>query len=202
MDRRQHWDTVYQTKADADLSWFQPSPAAALALIDALRPLPQSVIDIGGGQSALAGELVARCVERVTVLDISHAAIERARTRHVPTAASIRWVVADVLVAGDLGTFDLWHDRAVFHFLTEADDRRRYVAAAAGTVRVGGHAIISAFAPTGPEKCSGLAVCRYDAPSLSREFGPLFVPVASATETHQTPWGKAQDFTYVVLRRV
>ncbi len=202
MDARQHWDTVYQTKADADLSWFQPSPAAALALIDALRPLPQSVIDIGGGQSALAGELVARGIEHVGVLDISSAAVQRGQERLGAAAAAVHWMVADVLVAGDLGTFDLWHDRAVFHFLTEADDRRRYVAAAAGTVRVGGHAIISAFAPTGPEKCSGLAVCRYDAPSLSREFGPLFVPVASATETHQTPWGKAQDFIYVTLRRV
>lgn len=201
MTPRDHWDNVYQTKADADLSWFQPSPDVSLALVSAIRPAPQQVIDVGGGQSALAGALLARGTPHVTVLDISAAAIERARRRAGPAAARVHWVVADVLATPGLGPFDLWHDRAVFHFLTDAEDRRRYVAAAAAAVPTGGHAVVAAFAPSGPEKCSGLPVCRYDAAALASAFEPAFGLIGSTTEPHRTPWGKAQDFAYAVLRR-
>jgi SAM-dependent methyltransferase len=159
------------------------------------------VIDVGGGQSALACELLGHGVAEVAVLDISSAAVERGKKRLGPRADQVRWIVRDVLEARDLGTFDLWHDRAVFHFLTDAEDRRRYVAAASRTVRPGGHAILATFAPTGPEKCSGLPICRYDASQLASEFGGSFRLERSTAEAHATPWGKTQDFTYVVMER-
>jgi 2-polyprenyl-3-methyl-5-hydroxy-6-metoxy-1,4-benzoquinol methylase len=202
MNRRAHWEHVYESKGDAELSWFQSTPTRSLSLIDALRPRPGRVIDVGGGQSALASELVARGVEHVSVVDIASAAIERGRARPGATAEAIRWIVGDVLELRDLGRFDLWHDRAVFHFLTDPEDRRRYVAAAARAIPAGGHAIVATFALTGPEKCSGLPACRYDAALLAREFDGSFVGVESAAETHRTPWGRTQHFTYVVLRRV
>jgi SAM-dependent methyltransferase len=201
VDRKAHWEGVYRTKGDTDLSWFQTLPTHSLALIDALRPPPRRVIDIGGGQSALAGELLRRGIEQVTVLDISSAAIERGRQRLGPLAERVRWVVGDVLDPLDLDEVDLWHDRAVFHFLTEAEDRRRYADAAARTVAPGGSLIVATFALTGPEKCSGLPVRRYDAAALATEFGPSFRLSTSTSETHMTPWGKPQDFTYVVLER-
>ncbi|MBP9947187.1 MAG: class I SAM-dependent methyltransferase [Vicinamibacteria bacterium] len=201
MDRKVHWEGVYGTKGDTELSWFQAQPAVSLSLIDSLRPLPRRVIDVGGGQSALARGLLDRGIEAVTVLDIANAAIERGRARLGPDADRVRWIVADVLDHPELGEFDLWHDRAVFHFQTDADDRRRYVATASRAVRPGGHVIVATFAPTGPEKCSGLPVCRYDPAGLVAEFGSPFSLTASTVETHTTPWGKSQDFTYVILER-
>jgi len=202
VDRHQHWESVYRSKGDTELSWFQAQPAVSLSLIDGLTTAPQRVIDIGGGQSALAGELLARGIEEVAVLDIAGAAVERGRARLGPNADRVRWFVTDVLDAPELGEFDLWHDRAVFHFLTEPEQRLRYVAAAKRAVCSGGHAIVATFAPSGPEKCSGLPVCRYDASALAQQFAPSFGMVGSTTETHTTPWGKTQDFTYVVLRRL
>lgn len=202
MSRAAHWENVYLSKADRELSWFQPSPSVSLDLIDGLVPRPTSVVDVGGGQSALAGELLDRGVTGITVVDISPAALERGRTRLGSRSGLVRWVAGDVLEAADLGPCDLWHDRAVFHFLTERADRSRYVEAAARAVAPRGHAIVATFALTGPEKCSGLAVMRYDAASLANEFRSAFELVTSAAETHTTPWGKPQDFVYVVLRRV
>jgi SAM-dependent methyltransferase len=200
LTRAQHWETVYSTKGDEELSWFQHAPAMSLALIRRIHPTPRSAIDVGGGQSGLASELLRLGVEDVSVLDISSSALERARKRLGQDADRVRWIVGDALEARDLRVH-LWHDRAVFHFLTDEEDRRRYVAAASTSVLPGGHAIIATFAPTGPEKCSGLLVRRYDADALAAEFADGFTLVESATETHATPWGKAQDFTYALLRR-
>lgn len=201
MNRQEHWETVYREKGDAELSWFQAQPAVSLSLIESLTPPPRSVVDVGGGQSALAGELLGRGVAEIAVLDISSAAVERGKKRLGQRADQVRWIVGDVLDAQDLGACDLWHDRAVFHFLTDADDRRRYVAVASRAVRPGGHVILATFAPTGPEKCSGLPVRRYDASQLAAEFGGSFRLERSTAESHATPWGKSQDFTYVVLER-
>lgn len=200
MGRQAHWESVYRTRSDDELSWFQVQPAVSLSLIEGLRPAPRRAIDAGGGQSPLAGELLARGI-KVAVLDISAAAIERARKRLGPGAGRVRWIVADVLEPQDLGPFDLWHDRAVFHFLTDREDRRRYVQAASRAVPEGGHAIVATFAPSAPEMCSGLPVHRYDAAGLASEFAPAFSLVDSATDAHATPWGKVQDFTYAVLQR-
>lgn len=199
--RAHHWESVYASKSDDELSWFQREPTISRVLIKRVRPAPRSAIDVGGGQSSLASELLRMGVEDVTVLDISASAIARAKERLGADASRVRWIVGDALDAHDL-TVDLWHDRAVFHFLTDNEERRRYVDAATNAVRPGGHAIIATFAPSGPEKCSGLPVRRYDAESLAAEFAPGFARIDSATETHSTPWGKAQDFTYVALRRL
>jgi len=155
-----HWETVYTSKGDAELSWTQAEPAASLALIEEVCPAGR-VIDVGGGTSLLAARLLDRGYA-VTVLDISQAAIDRARQRLGARAGEVGWVVADVTAAPDLGTFDVWHDRAVFHFLTAPADRAAYAALLARTVPAGGHAVIATFALDGPEKCSGLEVRRYD----------------------------------------
>ncbi|MCC6906639.1 MAG: class I SAM-dependent methyltransferase [Phycisphaerales bacterium] len=201
MSRREHWDAVYRSKRDAELSWFQAMPVVSLSLIEAISPPPCRVIDVGGGQSALARELLSRGIESVTVLDIASAAIERGRARLGPDHDWVNWIVADVLEDPELGKVDLWHDRAVFHFLTEAEQRCRYVAAASRAVGPGGHAIVATFALTGPEICSGLPVCRYDARRLAVEFGPAFRLIRSTEEAHTTPSGKTQDFVYALLAR-
>jgi SAM-dependent methyltransferase len=203
MDRRAHWESVYRTKADADLSWFQERPTRSLELIRALEPRPRSAIDVGAGQSSLPGELLDLGITIVAALDVSQAAQERAKARLGERAAQVRWIVGDVASATPpaLGTFELWHDRAVFHFLTDPDDRRRYAELAARSVAPGGHLLVATFAPEGPEKCSGLSVRRYDAGALAGEFTPAFELVTDDAETHRTPWGKPQPFTYALLRR-
>ncbi|MBS0198284.1 MAG: class I SAM-dependent methyltransferase [Planctomycetes bacterium] len=200
--RTQHWNRVYETKSDEQLSWLQASPDTSLALFDAITPPPRSAIDIGGGQSLFAAKLLSRGVEHVAVLDISAAAIERAKARLGEPAPRVHWIVADVTAPWHSTPVDLWHDRAVFHFLTNPADRAAYAARAACTVKPGGSMIIATFAPDGPPKCSGLDVRRYDPPSLAREFSPAFELVTSTTESHRTPWGSTQSFIYVVLRRI
>lgn len=199
-----HWQTVYTAKSDAELSWFQDSPARSLAEISALTPVPRRIVDAGGGQSALAPALLATPAfadSEVTVLDISAAAIARGRERAGPLATRIRWLVDDVLVAADVGEVDLWHDRACFHFLADPADQARYAALVARAVVAGGHLVLATFAPDGPEKCSGLSVARHDGASLARVFAPAFDLVAESREEHVTPWGKPQRFAWTVLRR-
>lgn len=201
MDQRDHWERIYAAKDDADLSWFQPQPDHSIALMKKLEPLPARVLDIGGGQSAFASEALAAGVSEVTVDELSASALQRGRQRAGALAPKIRWIEGDVLNLPQLGPFDLWHDRAVFHFFTEAADRQKYVEAATRSVQPGGHAIIATFALDGPERCSGLEVRRYDAASLAAEFGPAFTLIESKREEHHTPWGSVQAFTWVVLMR-
>ncbi len=200
---REHWEHIYRTRADENLSWFQRSTARSLELIDTLRVAPKRIIDIGGGQSAFAGELLDRLPESaITVLDIAPAAIERAQKRLGERAARIHWVAADVLDPPPLDPVDLWHDRAVFHFLTAAEDRTKYLDLAVRTVVPGGHLLIATFALTGPERCSGLPVVRYDTAALALAFRPRFNLISACEETHTTPWGALQPFTIALLRRV
>jgi 2-polyprenyl-3-methyl-5-hydroxy-6-metoxy-1,4-benzoquinol methylase len=200
MKPQEHWDTVYASKSDAELSWTQVEPATSLVLIGEACAA-DSVIDVGGGTSLLAERLVDRGYA-VTVLDISHAAIDRARQRLGTRASEVDWIVADVTAGPDLGTFDVWHDRAVFHFLITPPDRAAYVALLAQTLTVGGHAVIATFALDGPEKCSGLEVRRYDGSALAAELGPRFRLIKSVPELHRTPWNAAQLFQYSVFERV
>lgn len=199
-ERREHWERVYRTKPDDQLSWYQERPEPSLEMIRAIEPRPRSVIDIGGGQSALASELLSCGVERVAVLDISGAALERARERLADFGERVEWVCADVLDDPALGEYELWHDRAVFHFLTTPDQRDRYVRKACETVTPGGHVVVGTFALSGPERCSGLDVVRYSAESLAEAFGERFTLEQSREHTHETPWRKAQDFVFVALR--
>lgn len=194
-----HWESVYTTKSDAELSWFQTAPTLSLQITQSLTPKPTSVIDIGGGQSTLAGELLDMCVPDVTVLDLSSAALERAKHRLGVRAARIRWMTADILDNPDLGQVDLWHDRAALHFLTDPAQRATYFAKLRQTLRPGGTAIIAGFAPDGPTRCSNLDVHRTGAASLAAELGHGFRLLREDTETHTTPWGAQQRFAYATL---
>ncbi|MHB1156302.1 MAG: class I SAM-dependent methyltransferase [Phycisphaerales bacterium] len=199
MNRKDHWENIYATKQDAQVSWTQSDPRTSLQLIGEVCPSGR-VIDIGGGTSILADRLVDGDYH-VVILDISQAALDRSRLRLGPRGEQVQWIAADVTQAPDLGTVDLWHDRAVFHFLTEPADRATYVALLARTVRPGGHVVIATFALDGPAKCSGLDVQRYDAASLAATLGNDFALLKSEPEIHQTPWGKPQSFQYSLFRR-
>lgn len=172
----------------------------SLSLIQEVLPRG-AVIDVGGGASPLAGRLL-NLGYSVAVLDIAPAAMERAQHALRERASLVRWLVADVTAIKSVGRFDLWHDRATFHFLTDPAHRKRYLNLLRRAVPVGGHAIIATFAKTGPTKCSGLDVVRYDAESLARELGRGFTLLKSVPETHLTPWGTQQDFQYAVFRRL
>jgi 2-polyprenyl-3-methyl-5-hydroxy-6-metoxy-1,4-benzoquinol methylase len=199
-DAPKHWNSVYQSRTDAELSWTQADPALSLALIREVCPSGR-VIDVGGGTSPLAGRLLELGYS-VAVLDISEAAIDSARKRLGDRAAQVAWVVADVTAMPALGEYDVWHDRAVFHFLIDPADRAAYAALLKRTIPAGGHAVIATFALDGPEKCSGLPVRRYDGPSLQAELGPDFRLMKSVPGMHVTPWGKPQSFQYSVFERI
>jgi 2-polyprenyl-3-methyl-5-hydroxy-6-metoxy-1,4-benzoquinol methylase len=202
ISRHQHWENIYHSKSDQSLSWHQEEPATPLALIAEAASPDLRVIDVGGGSSMLAARLLDKGFRNVAVLDISEAALNRAKSRIGARAELIRWIAADVTAVGDIGQFDVWHDRAVFHFLTDPEDRRRYAALAERTIPVGGHLIIATFALDGPERCSGLPVHRYDAKGLAREFMHSFALEKELPEIHITPGGKPQSFIYAVFRRV
>lgn len=201
-DRRSHWETVYAARPVDRLSWFQPIAAASLELIAATGAGPAArLVDVGGGASPLAGELLERGWAKVTVLDIASSALQSARTALGDGAGRIDWCVADVLDWRPAEPFDIWHDRAVFHFLTEPSDRARYRRTLAGALRPGGWLILGAFGPKGPDRCSGLPVRRWSADALAREFAPGFVLKQSFDEAHQTPGGVTQAFTWALFRR-
>ena len=201
-DRQAHWEHVYVTKGENEVSWFQQSPAPSLELIAQVGATHKSaIIDIGGGASRLVDHLVEDGFEDVTVLDLSGAALEAARQRVGVRADRVHWIVADVTAWEPAKPYDVWHDRAAFHFLTEEKDRAAYVARLTRGVKVGGHAIIATFALDGPEKCSGLPVARYDSASLARTLGPMFRLVHSRRHEHATPWGSQQMFQFSVFRR-
>ena len=196
---QQHWESVYSAKAPDQVSWFRRHLEMSLALIERATSGDRSaaIADIGGGASTLVDDLLGRGYRNLTVLDISQRAIDFARTRLADASASVRWVRADVTTA-DLPakSIDVWHDRAVFHFLTKPEDRLAYVRAVEHALKPGGHVVISTFGPEGPLKCSGLEVVRYDADSLHKEFGPRFRVIESSKELHQTPFGTTQQFLY------
>ena len=198
MSTQAHWERVYTTKAPTEVSWFRPHLETSLSLIArSTADHSARIIDVGGGESTLVDDLLANGYTNITVLDISHTALDVTRARLGARAAGVAWIVADVTQA-DLpaNSFDVWHDRAVFHFLTTPEDRAAYVRNVARAVKPGGHVIISAFGPEGPLKCSGLDVQRYDADSLHHEFGAHFRLIDSRTELHQTPFGTEQQFLY------
>jgi trans-aconitate methyltransferase len=199
--RQAHWETVYTTKGEDEVSWFQENASLSLELMDALAISNRAaVVDIGGGASRLVDGLVAKGFDRVTVLDLSEGALATARTRLGEDAAKVEWIAADVTLWEPGQIYDLWHDRAAFHFLTEAADRAAYVDRLRRALRPGGHAIIATFAPDGPERCSGLPVMRYDSRNLLATLGPGFDLVADRRQEHTTPWGAVQRFQFSALR--
>lgn len=197
-----HWNKIYTEKASNAVSWYRPHLETSLQLIEKLTANHSiAIIDVGGGESTLVDDLIARGYENVTVLDISQTAIEANRTRLGPISERVKWLVADITqVCLQSSAFDVWHDRAVFHFLTAPGDRAAYVRQVARSVKRGGYVIVSTFGPEGPAKCSGLDVVRYDTESLHREFGVHFRLLGSSKELHQTPFGTTQQFLYCYCR--
>lgn len=199
-----HWEAVHEARSPTELSWYQPQPTRSLELIEQLGLTPSTaIIDVGGGTSTLVDALLDRGVARVTVLDISRAALEHSKARLGARAASVEWIEAEITSVdlGESALYDVWHDRALFHFLTDRDDRRRYVSTVSRAVKPGGAALIATFALHGPSRCSGLDVMRYDSESLARELGSEFSVERSVDDLHHTPSGVVQAFTYTVLRR-
>lgn len=198
---KDHWEAVYTSGDETAVSWFQDSPSPSLELIEHLNPArDKSIIDIGGGASRLADSLLDRGFRRVTVLDISSAALDLAALRLGRRASEIQWIVDDVTEWEPSRRFDTWHDRAAFHFLVEASARAAYIARLKQALRPGGHAIIATFAADGPEKCSGLPVYRADADGLSKELGDAFVLVETRRHDHVTPGGSSQPFQFSVFQ--
>lgn len=198
MDAQSHWEKIYMQKARDEVSWYRPHLETSLDLIEKASAGPAaSIVDVGAGESTLVDDLLARGYTNISVLDISETAIDANRKRLGNAAARVRWLVADVTrVELEPAAYDVWHDRAVFHFLTAWSERAAYVRQVARAVKKGGHVIVGAFGPEGPTKCSGLEVVRYDAESLQGEFGSRFQLIESSKELHQTPFGTTQQFLY------
>ena len=202
MSTREHWEQVYATKAPDQVSWYSPRLETSLELIERAAPSKSAaIVDVGGGASTLVDDLLARGYQNLTVLDLSHAAIDTTRKRLGADAEHVQWLVGDITHIGlEPDQFDVWHDRAVFHFLTSPAERAAYVLQVLRSVRPGGHVILSTFGPEGPTRCSGLDVVRYDAASLHREFGEHFHLLDSFTQQHHTPFGTTQQFLYCHFR--
>lgn len=202
MSRKEHWQHVYQTKDPTDVSWFQSQPALSLRLIaNAGLEKNQSIIDVGGGASVLVGCLLGAGFQHVAVLDISADALNHAKQRLGARADAVEWFEADVTGFIPPRQYDLWHDRAVFHFLTDKTDRQKYVQTLQRTLTPNGHVIIATFAIDGPLKCSGLDVCRYVAADICTELGAGFELREQVNETHVTPWNTEQKFSYFRFAR-
>lgn len=203
MNTQTHWNHIYQTKAPTQVSWYQAHPALSLDLIKHTHIQPTDpIIDIGGGASTLVDELLTNGFHSITVLDISAHALHVAHQRLGPLAHKVTWLEADLTeMAWPVHAYAVWHDRAVFHFLTQPFERQRYLAGVRRAVRPGGYVIVATFAPDGPSRCSGLDVMRYSPNGLHHAFGQDFELVDSASETHRTPAGAEQKFTYCYCRR-
>jgi 2-polyprenyl-3-methyl-5-hydroxy-6-metoxy-1,4-benzoquinol methylase len=202
MANKAHWESVYETKAPEAVSWYRAHLDESIRLIERSCPdKSASIIDVGGGESTLVDDLLERGYRGITVMDISEKALEVARERLGTRASHVNWVAADITSARlPDRRYDVWHDRAVFHFLTRRKDRAAYVRQVASSVKAGGYVIVATFGPGGPTKCSGLDVVRYDSASLHSQFGASFRLEDSVTEIHQTPFGTTQQFLYCLCR--
>lgn len=203
MQPKQHWETVYTTKSTDSVSWFQPHASLSLDLIRATGlGKDAGIIDVGGGASTLVDDLLANGYSDLTVLDLSAHAMEAARKRLGKDECRVRWIEADITEV-DLPAkrYDIWHDRAVFHFLTTPEQREAYVQTVFRSVKPGGHVIVATFAEDGPEQCSGLPVMRYRPEELHDQFGEAFTLLKHQKEAHHTPAGKVQQFVYCYCRR-
>ena len=203
MDRKSHWQNIHQTKTPTQVSWYQEHSRLSMQyILQTGVDKAGQIIDIGGGISTLVDDLLAGGYQHIHVLDISAAALQTSQQRLGSRAKEVNWIIADITQAQlPSQLYDVWHDRAVFHFLTEAQDRQRYINAVKDAVKPGGHVIVATFASDGPERCSGLQVARYDPQSLHREFGADFELLDSTREEHHTPFGTEQKFIYCYCRK-
>ena len=203
MSSEEHWESVYSQKDATEVSWYQAHLEKSLAMIASCRlPLAAPIVDIGGGASTLVDDLLDAGYTKLTVIDLAKAALEQAKARLASRAASVTWLAGNATAPLlDPCSVSLWHDRAVFHFLTDEKDRRAYVEQVARCVERGGYVLVGTFAENGPERCSGLPVARYSPRELASIFEPDFESVAEDREVHQTPWGSEQKFSYSLCRR-
>jgi|TARA_R110001606_G_scaffold328249_2_gene475388 SAM-dependent methyltransferase len=202
-DKKAYWQNIYEQKNATDVSWFQSIPMISLELISRCSlDLSDQIIDVGGGASVLVDHLLEKGHTNIAVLDISGAALAASRRRLGESALAVNWIESDITTFTHEVQFALWHDRAVFHFLTDAEDRRHYVRSLKNALRVGGHLIIVSFAVGGPEKCSGLPIVQYDAEKLAAELGLGFKLVEERSEEHITPAQQVQQFAYFRFERV
>lgn len=200
---KEHWESVYRQKSFDETSWHQPVPTESLSMIAGAGIDPDApVIDIGGGASLLADRLLGLGYRDVTVLDISRAALEQAQARLGELSDQLSWIEADVTRFRPERRYRLWHDRAAFHFLTEASDQQSYARVLEEALETGGQAIIATFSPRGPEKCSGLDIVKYDAPRIESTLGPAFQLLEQQEHLHVTPAGREQWFNYFRLRKI
>jgi ubiquinone/menaquinone biosynthesis C-methylase UbiE len=201
-DRQAHWQNVYATKGEAEVSWYQETPAPSLDLLTLVGARPDSaIIDVGGGASRLVDALLDEGFGNITVLDLSSQALATARGRLGERGDTVHWIAADATAWEPARFYDVWHDRAAFHFLTELAQQDAYIARLRRGLKTGGHVIIGTFAPDGPEKCSGLPIVRHDSESLTRLLGDGFELIDARRHDHATPWGAVQRFQFSTFRR-
>lgn len=202
-DRASHWEAIYRAKTEDQVSWFQQTPEPSLTLLDLAGATPDAaIVDIGAGASHLVDALIDRGYGDVTVLDISQAALDADRARLGPAASRVTWIRSDVMAWHPDRGYDIWHDRAAFHFLTDPADQAAYAAVVTHTLKPGGHAIIGTFAPDGPEKCSGLPIIRHDADSIGKLLGSSFELIDARRHEHKTPWDSVQLFQFSTFRKL
>lgn len=200
-DRKSHWNNIYEMKQTTEFSWYQADPTISLGLIDSCGIKPSdSIIDVGAGSSLLVDRLLQCGFERLTVMDISDSALSNSQQRLEALANKVEWVEADVTRFYSESKFDLWHDRAVFHFLTDENDRKKYIVSIESVLKPAGYVIIATFAVGGPEKCSGLPIVQYDAAKITAELGDKFDLIEERFEEHLTPTGKVQKFAYFLFQ--
>lgn len=199
-----HWQGVYASRGEGQTSWYREHLDLSLAMIDGLHlALDTPVIDVGGGRSTLVDDLLARGFRDLTVMDLSIEALGQSAARLGAVAAKVHWLAGDITLAElPAAHYGLWHDRAVFHFLISAEAQAAYIAGAAGSLSAGGYLLLATFAEDGPEKCSGLPICRYGADALATKFATHFSRITDRREIHRTPFGTDQSFTYLLLRRL
>lgn len=203
MDPQQHWQSIYTTRPTTEVGWYEPDPVLSRRLVEqAVERGAESVVDVGGGASSLVDHLLELGLKRVAVVDISEAGLQVSQNRLGERASAVEWIIGDVTAIEDMGRFDVWHDRAVFHFLVDSNARRRYVALSERTIETGGTAIMATFAHDGPERCSGLPVHRYGLDTLAEECGPGWQLLDGEGHVHRTPLGVEQRFLYSTFRRV
>ncbi|KWT90157.1 class I SAM-dependent methyltransferase [Candidatus Magnetominusculus xianensis] len=203
LERKDYWDDVYKNKLPNQVSWYEEFPVVSFDMIEASGVGPDAnIIDVGGGASNLVDNLLSNGYRRITVLDVAPLSIDKAKERLKGKAGSVKWLEADITEVKLTEDYDVWHDRAVFHFLTNADDRKRYVSAVRQSLKIGGHLIISTFSVDGPMKCSGLDVVRYSPQTLSSEFGDDFQLIESSHVEHITPAKVVQRFIFCRFKRV
>ncbi|MBL7744888.1 MAG: methyltransferase [Chitinophagaceae bacterium] len=201
-DRKSHWENIYDTKTEQEVSWFQPYPKTSVEFLELFKlPLTANIIDIGGGDSHLVDVLLDKGYENIWVLDISANAIERAKKRLGERADKVHWVVSDVIAFEPPVAFDFWHDRAAFHFLTTEEKINKYVSIAEHAIKKDGYLVLGTFSEQGPKKCSGLEIKQYSEASMSSRFEASFERIKCIQEDHVTPFNTTQNFLFCSFKR-